>query len=214
MDYVDFVKAEASRSGIADRIVFSGRSRTADWSSAFAGARVFVSMSEQEGFGVPIVEAMAAGLPVIAYGAAAVPEIMGGAGILLRDKDPEIVAATVQAVRSDPAIRDRLIERQFVRVDQIRQFDVPSLLEQNHREGVGQRASVEVQVQGPFETSYSLAMLNRGWPVVSTGFLTERFRSMRPKGRVITNLIPLTCPRHPGPQSYSSDLVTFLIRTS
>ncbi len=86
-------------------------------------------MSEHEGFGVPIVEAMAAGVPVVAFGAAAVPETMGGAGILLRTKKPEVVAAAVQAVLSDPELRDRLVERQFVRVDQIGRFDGSRLLE-------------------------------------------------------------------------------------
>ena len=61
-------------------------------------------MSEHEGFGVPILEAMAARVPVVAYGAAAVPETMGGAGILLRTKDPEVVAATVQALQNGSRI--------------------------------------------------------------------------------------------------------------
>ncbi len=59
-------------------------------------------MSEHEGFGVPILEAMAAGLPVVAFAAAAVPETMGGAGILVRSKDPALVAATVQSCAVRP----------------------------------------------------------------------------------------------------------------
>ena len=100
-DYVAFVETEAKRLGVADRVVLMGKVSDSHLGSAFAGAGVFVSMSEHEGFGVPILEAMAAGVPVVAYGAAAVPEAMGGAGILLRDKDPEVVAATVQALRTD-----------------------------------------------------------------------------------------------------------------
>ena len=96
--------------------------------SAFLGAGVFVSLSEHEGFGVPILEAMAARVPVVGYGAAAVPETMGGAGILMRTKDPEVVAATVQALRTDPGLRERLVARQDVRVLDVQAFDVEGLL--------------------------------------------------------------------------------------
>ena len=96
------VRAEADASASADRVVILGKVSDSQLRSAFAGAGVFVSMSEHEGFGVPILEAMAAGVPVVAFGAAAIPETMGGAGVLLRTKDPAVVAATVQGVRSDP----------------------------------------------------------------------------------------------------------------
>ena len=159
--YVDFVRSEAVRLGISDRVVILGKVSDRQLVSAFAGAGVFVSMSEHEGFGVPIVEAMAAGLPVVAFGGAAVPEVMGGAGILLRDKAPEVVAATVQAIRADPAMRNRLVERQFVRVDQIERFDVPGLLSRVIDRASGNERHLEVQVQGPFESSSSVALLNR-----------------------------------------------------
>jgi glycosyltransferase involved in cell wall biosynthesis len=160
-EYVDLVRGETARMGVEGRVVILGKVSDSQLVSAFAGAGVFVSMSEHEGFGVPIVEAMAAGLPVVAFGAAAVPEVMGGAGVLLRDKDPRNVAATVQAIRADPQLRDRLIQRQFVRVDQIQQFDVQRLLERIIHKAAGGEHPLEVQVQGPFETSYSLALLNR-----------------------------------------------------
>ena len=141
-DYVAFVQREAVRLGVADRVVMLGKVSDNHLRSAFAGAGVFVSMSEHEGFGVPILEAMAAGVPVVAFGAAAVPEIMGGAGILLRVKDPEVVAATVQALRADPGLRERLVDRQFVRVGKVQEFDVPALLERVIDRAVGSRAAV------------------------------------------------------------------------
>jgi glycosyltransferase involved in cell wall biosynthesis len=65
---------------------------------------VFVCLSEHEGFCVPVLEAMELGVPVVAYAAAAVPETLGGAGVLLDDKGPLVVAEAVdKAVRPGPA---------------------------------------------------------------------------------------------------------------
>ena len=159
--YVSLVEEEAKRFDIERRVLLLGKISDSQLVSAFAGAGAFVSMSEHEGFGVPILEAMAAGLPVVAYGAAAIPETMGGAGVLLRSKDPAVVAATVQALQSDPDLRSRLVDRQFERVDQVSRFDAVGLLQRVIDRASGRRPPVEIQVQGPFETSYSLAVLNR-----------------------------------------------------
>ncbi|MFZ0668379.1 MAG: glycosyltransferase, partial [Acidimicrobiales bacterium] len=159
--YVEEVKDVAHRLGVADRVVMLGKVSDSQLISAYAGVGVFVSMSEHEGFGVPILEAMASGVPVVAFGAAAVPEVMGGAGILLRHKDPKMVAATVQSLREDPDFRRKLVERQFVRVEQVQRFDVPALLNRVIHRAAGHHQPLEVQVQGPFETSYSLAVINR-----------------------------------------------------
>jgi len=160
-DYVSLVKSEALRLGVSDRVVMLGKVSDNQLGSAFSRAGVFVSLSEHEGFGVPVLEAMAAGVPVVAFGAAAIPEVMGGAGILLRDKSPKQVAATVQALRDDSDLRDRLVARQLVRVNQVQRFDVPAFLGRIVDRASGANQPLEVQVQGPFETSYSLAVLNR-----------------------------------------------------
>jgi glycosyltransferase involved in cell wall biosynthesis len=160
-DYVRIVREEARQSGINDRVVILGKVSDQQLRSAFLGAGVFVSLSEHEGFGVPILEAMAARLPVVGYAAAAVPETMGGAGILLRTKDPEVVAATVQALRTDPDMRIRLVARQDVRVREVQAFNVKHLLARVIGRAAGAAQPLEVQIQGPFETSYSLAIMNR-----------------------------------------------------
>jgi glycosyltransferase involved in cell wall biosynthesis len=159
--YVSQVRETADRLKVSDRVVLLGKISDGQLRSAFAGAGVFVSMSEHEGFGVPILEAMAASLPVVAFGAAAIPETMGGAGVLLRTKDPAVVAATVQGVQSDPDLRRRLVERQFVRVEQVGNFDIRRLLQRVVDRATGVQPPLEVQIQGPFETSYSLAVMNR-----------------------------------------------------
>ena len=160
-DYVSTVRAQAERLGVTDHVILIGKVSDSLLRSAFAGAGIFVSVSEHEGFGVPILEAMAAGVPVVAYGAAAVPETMSGAGVLLHTKEPAVVAAAVQAVQSDPELRQRLIERQFARIEQLRGFDSRALLRRVIDRASGTAFPLEVQIQGPFETSYSLAVVNR-----------------------------------------------------
>ncbi|MGP0029175.1 MAG: glycosyltransferase [Acidimicrobiales bacterium] len=160
-DYVDFVQRQADTLGIGNRIIMPGKVSDGELQSAFARAGIFVSLSEHEGFGVPVLEAMTAGLPVVAFGAAAIPETMGGAGILLRTKEPTIVAAAVRCVMEDADLRNRLVERQFKRIHQVQSFDVPKLLKRVVRRASGAHYPLEIQVQGPFETSYSLAAMNR-----------------------------------------------------
>jgi glycosyltransferase involved in cell wall biosynthesis len=72
-------------------------------------ADVFVCLSDHEGFGVPILEAMHLGVPVVAYAAAAIPETLGEAGVLLPDKDPLTVACAVDRLVGDAALRGDLV---------------------------------------------------------------------------------------------------------
>lgn len=74
----------------------------------YRAASVFVCLSEHEGFCVPLLEAMAFGVPLVAFDSSAVGETVGDAGLLLPDKDPLLVAATVRRVLSDAPLRDSL----------------------------------------------------------------------------------------------------------
>ena len=78
-------------------------------------ADLYVSMSEHEGFGVPLIESMYVGLPVLAYGAAAVPETMGGAGLLFYEKEYEALAELIDLLLDDEALRRRVIAGQRAR---------------------------------------------------------------------------------------------------
>lgn len=78
---------------------FLGRVTQEQLLDCYHGAVTYVSMSEHEGFGVPLLEAMICELPVVAYAATAVPFTLDGAGILLHDKDfpmaTELLATTL-----------------------------------------------------------------------------------------------------------------------
>ena len=75
----------------------------------YATADVFVSLSQHEGFGVPLLEAMHFGVPVVALGSSAVPETVGAAGVLLEEGDPVLAACAVERVVSDGGLRAELV---------------------------------------------------------------------------------------------------------
>ncbi len=70
----------------------------------YENADVFVCLSDHEGFCVPLVEAMHHGVPVVAFDSSAVGGTLDGAGILLPSKEPDLVAAAVDRVVSDPTL--------------------------------------------------------------------------------------------------------------
>jgi glycosyltransferase involved in cell wall biosynthesis len=109
--YADALRGLA-RSLRARDVVFCGRVDEDELRSAYALADVLVSLSEHEGYGVPLVEAMLAGVPVVAYDAGAVAETMAGAGVLLRDKSPAVVAAVIERLFGDEPLRAAVLATQ------------------------------------------------------------------------------------------------------
>ncbi len=75
---------------LPDRFWFTGPVPDEDLAAYYRWADAYVSLSEHEGFCVPLVEAMATDVPVLAYAAGAVPETLGGAGVLFAPKDLEV----------------------------------------------------------------------------------------------------------------------------
>jgi L-malate glycosyltransferase len=97
---------------LPDRFWFTGPVPDEDLAAFYRWADVYVSLSEHEGFCVPLVEAMAADVPVLAYAAGAVPETLGGAGVLFAPKDLELAAETLGTLVYDRRVRDLVIEGQ------------------------------------------------------------------------------------------------------
>jgi glycosyltransferase involved in cell wall biosynthesis len=75
-----------------------------------------VSLSEHEGFCVPLVEAMAMDVPVLAYGAAAVPDTLGGAGVQFAPKDLEYAAELLGMLAFEESPREEVLAGQRQRL--------------------------------------------------------------------------------------------------
>lgn len=103
-------------------VVITGGVSDAQLQAYYEHADVFVCMSSHEGFGVPLVEAMRSRLPVLAYDAGAVGDTLGGAGLLVRTRDPVVLAELVARVARDGDLRRRLVERQLERAAELERF--------------------------------------------------------------------------------------------
>jgi glycosyltransferase involved in cell wall biosynthesis len=77
----------------------------------FRDAHAFVSLSEHEGFCIPLLEAFHMGVPVVARPAGGVPEVAGDAALLAGDRDPAVIAELVALAVEDQPLRDELIDR-------------------------------------------------------------------------------------------------------
>ena len=95
-----------------DRFVFTGPVSDEELAVYYRHAAVYVSLSEHEGFCVPLVEAMAADVPIMAYAAAAVPDTLGGAGVQFAPKDMEYAAELLASLAFDDDLRTRVIAGQ------------------------------------------------------------------------------------------------------
>lgn len=97
---------------LPERFWFTGPVPDEDLAAFYRWADVYVSLSEHEGFCVPLVEAMAADVPVLAYAAGAVPETLGGAGVLFSPKDLELAAETMGMLVYDRQMRSAVLAGQ------------------------------------------------------------------------------------------------------
>lgn len=95
-----------------DRFIFTGPVPDEDLITYYRTAHVYISLSEHEGFCVPLLEAMAADVPVLAYASTAVPDTLGGAGVQFAPKDLEFAAELLGELAYNDDLRSRVIAGQ------------------------------------------------------------------------------------------------------
>ena len=91
-------------------------------------ADVFISMSEHEGFCVPLLESMYFDIPIIAYNSSAVPDTLNGAGILVNEKLYKEIAEIANIMVEDKSMRNRIIDKQKNRLDDFKKTKVEEML--------------------------------------------------------------------------------------
>jgi L-malate glycosyltransferase len=127
--YFDALQALMYEEGFTpEEVVFAGHVCHADLLAYYASARVFVSMSEHEGFGVPLVEAMLMDVPVLAHAAAAVPFTLGGAGVQFEAKRFDVLAELAYSLAHDGALRASVLAGQRRRLEAFSPASVESAL--------------------------------------------------------------------------------------
>jgi glycosyltransferase involved in cell wall biosynthesis len=97
------------RFDVRQDILLTGPVPAEDLPALYAGAECFVFPSRYEGFGLPVLEAMACGTPVIVSNRGALPEVVGQAGVLVDPEDPIALAAAMCQVTGDLDLRRRLV---------------------------------------------------------------------------------------------------------
>jgi glycosyltransferase involved in cell wall biosynthesis len=99
--YTGALRRFAADLGLRTAVVFRGQISDAELDASMARADVLVVTSEHEGFGVPVLEALARGLPVVANRAGALPEVVGNAGVLVDAADPYQLARAIADLLGD-----------------------------------------------------------------------------------------------------------------
>ncbi len=113
------ILATARRSAtVRRRILFTGYVSDTDLPALYSGALAFAYPSRYEGFGLPVIEAMACGAPVIASTAASLPEVVGDAGLLVDPDDIDGLAEAMRRLCQDEDFRKRLATRSLRRAAQ------------------------------------------------------------------------------------------------
>lgn len=110
--YVAALQDFIGRFGLKD-VHLTGHTTFPELLAYYRAADVYLSMSEHEGFGVPLLEAFYQKIPVVAYAAGAVEETMNGGGILLRRKDFAGTAALIDRLIADAPLRERIVAGQL-----------------------------------------------------------------------------------------------------
>ena len=111
--YYSAIRALIAHYGLrTDRVVFTGAVSDEELVIYYQQADVYISLSEHEGFCVPLVEAMAADVPVLAYASTAVPDTLGGAGVQFTPKNLEFAAELLDQLIFNDDVRARVLAGQ------------------------------------------------------------------------------------------------------
>jgi glycosyltransferase involved in cell wall biosynthesis len=99
----------------SERVIFKGSVNDEELISLYQKASLFLFPSFYEGFGLPVLEAMACGCPVVTSNTSSLPEVAGDAAILVDPKDQERIADAALKVLTDQGLREKLIAAGFER---------------------------------------------------------------------------------------------------
>lgn len=114
----DEVKYMISHYNIEDQVIKTGWVAESDMPYLYSAATAFVFPSFYEGFGIPLLQAMACGTPIVASKAASIPEVVGEAGLLFDPESPAEISEALERIIDQKPLREELVGRGLIRVRQ------------------------------------------------------------------------------------------------
>jgi glycosyltransferase involved in cell wall biosynthesis len=120
------IKDRIVQLGLSDDVITTGFVDAQLLPPLYAAADLFVFPSLFEGFGIPLLEAMAAGTAVCAANVSSIPEVVGDAALLFDPRDPDDIARQLQRLLQDSALRQQLVARGRQRARQFSWDDAAS----------------------------------------------------------------------------------------
>ena len=104
--------------GITDSVCCPGYVSIEDLRMLYSHAECFVFPSLYEGFGIPLLDAMACGAPLITGAGSALPEVAGDAAVYVDTHDPEQLGGELERLVGDRGLQEQLRKKGFERVKQ------------------------------------------------------------------------------------------------
>ncbi len=116
-EYEAELRSLARELGVSERVRFPDWLSDEDLDGLYALSEAFVLPSLIEGFGIPVLEAMARGLPVACSNVSALPEVAGDAALLFDPESQDEITAAVRRLLDDRSLAETLVERGRRRVE-------------------------------------------------------------------------------------------------
>jgi len=120
----DAIFNEAKRSRFSSDIIFTDYIPEDEMPYLYTAAKLFAFPSLYEGFGIPLLEAMACGTPIICSNVSSMPEVLDDCGLLFDPKDPEDMAGKMKMMLTDPGLRAQCVKKGLERVKAFNWEDV------------------------------------------------------------------------------------------
>jgi len=172
-EYETKIRSLIAEYKLEESVILTNKVSYEDLYSYYHLADAFVCLSEHEGFGVPLIEAMIFDVPVIAYNSSNIKNTLDGSGILFKEKNLKYMAAFLVLLANNRALRREIILSQrenlikyqydnikynladFLNTLSLTNIDLTLL---NRVDSI---QNIKYQIEGPFDSTYSLALLNR-----------------------------------------------------
>jgi glycosyltransferase involved in cell wall biosynthesis len=136
-----------TRPPLAGHVRHIGYVEPANRQALYAGARLLVMPSLEEGFGIPVLEAMTFGVPVVASGRGSLPEVLGDAGPLVNPDEPDEIAGAMARVLDDDAFASACVAKGVLRARQFNWNRTARLVYDVYRQAIEDRQSGGVRTR-------------------------------------------------------------------